>query len=265
VLFASQETPGQTRPPRDKRHRVIQGRCVMCYRENVLRTADCSAADIPRQLLSNRFDAIGARISAWRLLKGCLTPQERERMDVYWDICANPLDNAHGSYGWGDLRIASQPDIRSLADLEMEVAEWKPDVVFWDSAYLAAETTGRLKRKEAYDDLLVGFKEMLGGEGIPGTLSWHLKREVTEKAKDCGLGDTAYTDELGRLTDVVVATFRPAELQRAREAYLRTLKVRDGVRMPALLIHWDVKECIRFDEIRVGAEPGDDGEGKKAA
>jgi len=253
VLFASMETPAQGRLPRDQRHRVVGGTCVRCSLAGVARDSACMGATINRQRLSIRFDAVGAGVSAWRLLRGCLTPQEKERFAYYLNVANNP--QAHG-YGWGQLRIVAPPDVRSLSDLELEVMDFQPDIVYWDSAYLGADLKGAgRKRKDAYDDLLIGFGEMLDLYGIPGVISWHFKREVTKKATSADLGDTAYTDELGRLTDVVARLFRAPEMEDADEALLRTLKVRDGIRMPELRVRWDVKNQMCFSEIAV-AEDG---------
>lgn len=250
VLFCSMETPAQGRLSKDRRHRLVKGECIRCRLRNVSRDAECMAADVNRQRLSVRFDALGAGVSPWRFLNGTLTPQEKERMDHYWRCVQDPAGNG---YGWGDVRILAPPDIRTLADLELEVMDYRPDLVVWDSAYLGAET-GPRHRKDAYDDLLKGFGELCDLYAIPGLLTWHFSRDVDEKATSASLGNTAYTDELGRLTDVVVGLFRPPQLQDAREGLLRTLKVRDGVAMRELRIAWDLKEECRLSEIAEGGE-----------
>lgn len=265
VLLCSMETPAQDRLPRSERHRIVGGHCIRCRLAGVSGDDPCPAAEINRQRLSIRLDSLGAGVSAWRYLKGTLTPRERERMQVYLDVVKAP--EKHG-YGWGSLRVVSPPDVRSLAELELEVLSYAPDVVIWDSAYLGAETRAAKKRKDAYDDLLIGFKAMLDTQGIPGILTWHFNRDVTEKAVFAGLGETAYTDELGRLTDVVVGLFRTPDHMRAREAILRTLKVRDGLRLPELKMEWDVKDTITFREISAEEherkeEPKPKGRGRK--
>ena len=247
VLLVSMETPAQNKLPRDATHRVVQGQCLRCRLVGVEAGQACPAAQVNRQRLSIRLDALGAGVSAWRLLKGNLTPREKERFQAYLGVVADP---AAGGYGWGDLRVVAPPDVRNLADLELEVMSYQPDIVIWDSAYLGVDFSTSTKRKDAFDELLIGFKLMLEREGIAGVLTWHFKREVTEKATSAGLGDTAYTDELGRLMDVVVGLFRPPERVQAREAIYRTLKVRDGIRMPELLLSWAVKEKGLITEIR---------------
>ncbi len=246
VLLCCMETPAQDRLPRDERHRVVRDQCLRCRLQNVSNADPCPAAKVNRQRLSIRLDALGAGVSAWRLLHGTCTPREKERYRAYLDVVKDP---EVAGYRWGSLRVVAPPDVRSLAELELEVMSYAPDIVFWDSAYIGADTKSARKRKEAYDDLLIGFKDMLDTAGIPGVLSWHFHREVSEKATSAGLGNTAYTDELGRLTDVVVGLFRPPDLQRSREAILRTLKVRDGLRMPELRVQWDVKDRVTFKEV----------------
>lgn len=246
VLFCSMETPAQGRLPKNQRHRVVRGTCVRCFMRGVSGQEPCPAAKVNRQRLSIRFDALGAQLSAWRMLQATLTPREKERYQHYLRVCADP--QAHG-YDWGSIRIVAPPDVRSLVELEVEILSYQPDIVLWDSAYLAAQTQGRQSRKDAYDDLIDGFADLLKRESLAGMMSWHFKREVTEKATSAGLGDTSYTDELGRLVDVVVGLFRPPEMQEAHEAILRTLKVRDGVRMPELRTKWMLKSKIDFTEI----------------
>ena len=254
VMFCSMETPAQGRLPKDLRHRLVRGECIRCRLKGVNKDAECMASQINRQRLSIRFDALGAGISPWRFMSGCMTPQERERMGIYWKCVADPA--SHG-YGWGDLRIVAPPDVRTLVDLELEVMDYRPDLVVWDSAYLGALHTsgGSHKRKDAYDDLLMGFHDLCDLYAIPGLLTWHFSRDVDEKATGASLADTAYTDELGRLTDVVLGLFRPPNLQDAREALMRTLKVRDGVAMRELRIEWDIKEGCKLAQIAEGTPP----------
>jgi len=246
VLFCSMETPAQGRLPKNQCHRVVRGTCVRCYLHGVAPKEPCPAAAVNRQRLSVRFDALGSRLSAWRMLQATLTPREKERYQQYLQVCANP---AAFGYDWGAIRIVAPPDVRTLVELEMEILSFQPDIVLWDSAYIASKPKGRQNRKDACDELIGGFSELLGRESISGLMSWHFNRDVTEKSVSAGLGDTAYTDELGRLVDVLVGLFRPPEMQEANEAFLRTLKVRDGVRMPELRTHWHLKGKIDFTEI----------------
>lgn len=256
VLFCSMETPAQGRLPKNQRHRVVRGTCVRCFLQGVTAQDPCPAAQINRQRLSIRFDSIGSQLSAWRMLQGNLTPREKERYQQYLRVVQNP--QAAG-YDWGALRIVAPPDVRSLVELEVEILSFQPDIVLWDSAYLAAKAKGKQSRKDACDEMIGSFSDLLMRESISGAMSWHLKREVTEKATHAGLGDTSYTDELGRLVEVALGLFRPPEMQEAHEAILRTLKVRDGVRMPELRTKWMLKQRIDFTEIEATDTEADKG------
>ncbi len=242
VLFASMETPPQGAQPRDKRHRVVRGGCIRCFTQGASPQEECPAP--PRQQLSVRFDAVGARLSAWRLLKGCLTPPEEQRLHQYYEVLKNQR-----AYGWGNLRIVSAPAISSVGDLETEIMGMGPDVVFWDSAYLAAAKGRGGKRTDRAGELVEDIKHMLERAGLPGVISWHFNREVDEKATNASQNNAALTDDLGRIWDVLMGMFRPPEVKDAGEAIFRSLKVRDGIEMPELKTVFRVKEEINFAEI----------------
>lgn len=243
VLFVSMESPPSARKPKDRRHKVIGRMCLRCYQAGVNPSAECPAADIPRQRLSIRFDALGSRLSAWRLYKGWLTPQEEERLARYYRACATKNDGK-----WGDLKIVATPYIQTLGDLEMEILQFEPDVVFWDSAYLAAQPQ-RNRGENRWGALCHSFKLMLERVGIPGVVSWHFNREVGEKATDASMGSGALTDELPRVFDTILGMFRPPEVEEVGECIWRGLKTRDGVRMGTLRTHFEIKQHIDFSEI----------------
>lgn len=241
VLFVSQETPPQSALPKNPNHRVLSGTCIRCYTADVPADQPCPAAKVPRQRLTVRMDALAANVSMWRLLKGRLTPQEEERFFAYLEACRDPE-----AQGWGQIRLVSTPAVRTVMDLEMEIIEYQPDVVLWDSAYLAAVGP---RKNDAAGNLVIDFKLMLERCGVPGIVSWHFNRDVDEKATEASQNSAALTDELGRVFDVLVGMFRPPEAVDAGEAIWRTLKVRDGIPMRELRTHFRVKEEINFAEI----------------
>jgi hypothetical protein len=226
---------------------MIGSMCFRCYQLNPEGDV-CPAADIPRQRLSVRFDALGSRLSAWRLYKGWLTPFEEERLARYYAVC-----ETRNNGKWGDLRVCSSPYIKNIGDLEMEILSYKPDVVFWDSAYLAAQPV-RGHGENRWAALVTSFKLMLDRVGIPGVVSWHFNRDVDEKATSASMNSGALTDELGRVFDTLIGLFRPPEMEEAGEAGWCGLKTRDGVRMGALKTHFELRDCIDFSEISSGGE-----------
>jgi hypothetical protein len=173
-----------------------------------------------------------------------LTPQEEERFFTYLEACREPE-----AQGWGQIRLVSTPVIRTVTDLEMEVIEYQPDVVLWDSAYLAAVGA---RKNDAAGNLIIDTKLMLERCGVPGIVTWHFNRDVDEKATEASQNSAALTDELSRVFDVLVGMFRPPEAIDAGEAIWRTLKVRDGVAMRELRTMFKVKETIDFREIGTG-------------
>jgi len=252
-LFVSGETAPQAAKPRRRGHRVVRGFCIRCYRPGVSERDECPAADIRRQRLSLRFDAVGARVSAFRLLQGALQPQEFAQLQRYYEICRNP---AAAGYGWGRLKMVSVPAINSVSDLEMVAEECEPDAIWFDSAYVLA-TRYKKKRNEAASELIFDIKNMAERLGVPITISWHFNRDVNgDKDTTATQNSLALTDEISRLFDVIIGLFRPTETEDAGEAIWQTLKVRDGIRMPELRTQFRMKDSIRFDEIGVG-EPGE--------
>jgi hypothetical protein len=253
-LFVSGETAPQASKRRRRGHRVVRGVCINCYSPNVSEQEECPAADIRRQRLSLRFDAVGARVSAFRLLQGALQPQEFAQLKRYYDVCRDP---AAAGYGWGRLKIISVPAISSVVDLEMAAEEFEPDAIWFDSAYVLANRYKGNKRNEAASRLIFDLKDTADRLGVPMTISWHFNRDVNgDKDTTATQNSLALTDEISRLFDVIIGLFRPSEVEDAGEAIWQTLKVRDGIRMPELRTHFRMKQEIRFDEIGVG-EPGE--------
>ena len=148
VLFISMETPPHAPKYRSSKHRVIRETCTRCYATNVDPEEDCPATTVRRQQLTERFDAAGAGISAWRMLKKILRPDEMGRLKAYYEALKAPQN-----YGWGRLKIVSAPHIRTVADVDAEMQTFQPDIVLWDSAYVAAQQTERRKLETAASHL----------------------------------------------------------------------------------------------------------------
>jgi hypothetical protein len=248
VLFISMETPPQGALPKDHRHRVVGQRCIRCFEAGVSPEATCPMASLPNQRLSVRFDAVAGRLPGWRLLTGQLTPLEEDKLIRYFRVAENPA-----AAGWGDMRIVAAPAVSTLEDVEAECAEYRPDIVLWDSAYLAVEGKGR-DVKDPYGDLLKGYKRLLERMAIPGVASWHFNRDVDENAEYASMNDAALTDEVARVGDGLIGAFRPPHLERANEAVLRTLKVRDGIALRGLRIRFSVRDAMDFTELGEGQE-----------
>lgn len=255
VLFASMETPPRSAKPRTERAKQRMG----------------NAAEVARQRLTVRFDAIGARVSAWRFLNGALNPYELERYQTYLHNCQNPAQAPRlgGGFGWGELRLVSSPLVRTVGQLEQMTMEFEPDIVLWDSAYLAIGRAhggrGRAKRSDQAGFFLEDVKHFLERAGVPGIITWHFNRDVSEVDTKASMNDIALTDDMPRLFDVIVALFRTPEMHDSGDALWRTLKVRDGVNLPELRTRFEVKRDIQFSEVSFSRTVTDEKkEGKKA-
>lgn len=249
VLFASMETPPQSAKPRNTNHRVIRGTCIRCFAVGARETDVCAAAITPRQRLSIRFDAIGARLCAWRLLKGALSPNDEQRLAAYYAAVAAPQ-----RVGWGDLRIVAAPLVKTVTDLTMEVAQYDPDVVLWDSAAMAgarggSSGRGDRDRKSQTEELVHDFKDMLEQFSIPGIVSWHFNRDVDDDATSAQPNDIAHSDEMVKTFDVVCGFFRTREMKAAGEGLFKPMKVRDGLVAHEVKTMFRVKDEINFREI----------------
>jgi hypothetical protein len=225
VLFCSMETPPRNAIPRSARVRERLG----------------PWADVARQRLSLRFDA-------WRLLNGKLNPQELYQYQQYLAMC-----KAEAQHKWGTLRIVSAPRIRTISQLEQEAIEFQPDIIVWDSAYIAIDRAGKSnKRTDQAGYFLEDCKEMFSRVGVPGFITWHFNREVKEDDTAASLNDIALTDDMPRLFDVILFLFRTPEMVDAGEALWRTGKIRDGVNVPELRTRFEVRRMIDFSEIGFG-------------
>lgn len=231
VLFASMETPPRGGVAKSKRARERLG----------------PYADVARQRLTIRFDAIAARVSAWRLLNGKLNPNELVQFRNYLGMCRDPAAS-----GWGKLRIVSSPRVRTLSQLEQEANEFEPDLIIWDSAYLAINRGKQRKRTDAAGYFLEDCKHTFERLGIPGLLTWHFNREVNENDTHASTNDIALTDDMPRLFDAIMFLFRTPEMVDAGEAIWRSGKVRDGVNIQELRTRFEIKNEIRFEEISYG-------------
>jgi len=233
VLFCSMETPPRSGKPKSKRARERLGKW----------------ADVARQRLTVRFDAIAARVSAWRLLNGNLNPQELMQYQQYLAMCRAPE-----AAGWGALRIVSSPRVRTIGQLEQEANAFEPDLIIWDSAYIAIGRDGgrRQKRSDSAGFFLEDCKHTFERLGVPGLLTWHFNRECGENDIHASMNDIALTDDMPRLFDVIMFLFRPPEMVEAGEALWRSGKVRDGIGIPELRTRFEIKRTIAFDEISFG-------------
>lgn len=241
VLFVSMETPPEGALPREPNHRIVAGKCIQCFMQAPDPASACEAATVPRQMLSIRFDAVNARVSYNRLLRGELSEQEEERFLAY---CKSLSQS--GSPNGGQVRVVAAPAINSVMDLDMEMTSYRPDIVIWDSAYLAIRGHDK---KESAASFVLDMKRLFNKTGTPALVTWHFNREVDEDAEDASYNDAMYTDEVGRVANVLLGLFRPERFERANEALWRVLKTRDGSRLNGVKTKFSVKDEIDFSDL----------------
>jgi len=148
----------------------------------------------------------------------------------------------------------SSPRVRTIGQLEQEANAFEPDLIIWDSAYIAIGRDGgrRQKRSDSAGFFLEDCKHTFERLGVPGLLTWHFNRECGENDIHASMNDIALTDDMPRLFDVIMFLFRPPEMVEAGEALWRSGKVRDGIGIPELRTRFEIKRTIAFDEISFG-------------
>jgi len=186
-----------------------------------------------------RMDAIGARISSDRFRRGVLSAEEEERLKVWYKRCLKD-----GSMG--EFFAYGPADVESIVDLELKILEDKPDLVIWDSYYLASETpdwkdmaqlTRDCKRLAERHDI-----------DIPIILVTQLRRTVKKGDKKADTADLAFTQAIVNDADIILSLFRTSDMENLSEMLVRSIKIRDGVKLKELLLRWDL-DTMNFEEI----------------
>lgn len=186
-----------------------------------------------------RADAIGARISSDRFRRGVLTHEEEARLRTWYKRCLK--DDSMGEF------FAYGPaDVESIVDLELKILEDKPDLVIWDSYYLASETPDWKDMAQLTRDCK-RLAERVDID-IPIILVTQLRRTVKKGDKRADTADLAFTQAIVNDADIILSLFRTTDMENLNEMLVRSIKIRDGIKLKELLLRWDL-DLMDFTEI----------------
>ncbi len=185
----------------------------------------CFSQEMKPKRLSMRLDALGARVSPDRFRRGCLTPEEEEKVRAYYtDLPNRPK-----------LHLFGPKDIKCLADFEATLAALRPSIsyILWDSPYMICRANEWADRT----DFVKGLKELLEDYDIPLFATWQLNRK----------GEPSFTDAIRTDADHnFVGT--DEGLEEMQQIRVFSLKTRDGLKLENLLLRWEIAEG-NFEEI----------------
>jgi len=198
-----------------------------------------SSMEMKPKKVGIRMDAIGSRISSDRFRRGVLTAEEEARLKVWYKRCLN-------DESMGEFFAYGSSDVETVVDLELKVLEDKPDIVVWDSFYLASESpdwkdmaqlTRDCKRLAERPDI-----------DVPIILITQLRRTVKKTDRKADTADLAFTQSIVNDADVILSLFRTSDMENLNEMLIRSIKIRDGVKLKELLIQWNL-DTMDFSEI----------------
>ena len=196
---------------------------MLCQVVHSAMAAGCDGACFSQEMkparLALRLDALGAGISPDRHRRGCLTPEEEEKMrDYLRSLPKRPK-----------LHMFGPKDIRTLADFEATLAAIRPNIeyIVWDSPYLVC----RADKWEVKTEFVYGLKTLAEDYDIPMFVTWQLNRK----------GEPALTDAIRTDAD---HNFQADDegLREMRQIRVYSTKTRDGLKLENMLLQWDTTE-----------------------
>jgi len=145
-----------------------------------------------------------------------------------------------------------------VQDLVLLARQLKPSAVYVDGAYMMRHPDPRLSRFRRVDEVCEQLKRDLAeGCDLPVIASWQFNREADRKmhrarpgsdaTASVGLDDIAHSDEIGKLSSVVLALFQEDTPETIEEKTVAIRKGREG-EQGRFRIRWNFKR-MRFDEI----------------
>ncbi len=190
--------------------------------------------------ISVRADALAAGISSDRFRRGVLTAKEEAQLKKWYKRCLSQEKTL------GELIMYGSNDIRTVLDLEIKILEDRPDLVIWDSFYLSAETMDWKDIAQVVRDckLLAEREDIF----IPIALITQLRRSVRKADKRAETGDVAFTQAISNDADIILSLFRTLDMENLLEMLMRSVKIRDGIKLRELLIRWDL-DNMDFHEL----------------
>jgi replicative DNA helicase len=171
--------------------------------------------------LSQRIDAVGAGVSPDRLRRGCLSPEEEQRMRDYYTRLKERD---------ADIFMYGPSDISSFEAFEALLLTMRPRVglVIWDSPYLVI----RGEKWENRASFCHSLKQVLVQQNIPLFATWQLNRK----------GEPALTDAI--MTDMDHNFVADDEgIRQLKQMNIFSLKTRSGLLLERMILKWNVINC----------------------
>ena len=135
-------------------------------------------------------------------------------------------DNIAGS---GRYRIFSGGMKSKVSDVDLLVAEYRPDILYIDGVYLmhpeAKRAMSKLERiPEVFDEL----KRMTLAQNIPVVVTTQFSRQAGKKGKEGSLENIAYTDAISTHSSLVISVRDADAPYQGKRRILSFLKGREG-------------------------------------
>lgn len=197
-----------------------------------------------------RTDAIAAKVSALRYLRGELEEEERTRMQAHLVKVHRRLYPERGEY-----HFRSRAAVPDLFHLNIALQEVQPDIAFVDAAYML----GGSRKWDVQASLADGLKEVADARDIP---IWAIV-QANRNRKGYQVGDTDQGDVGGTAAweqnaDGQIALSQSKEMEQNSELLAEGLKIRMGLPLGDHAHRWDLHE-MDFREIPLASVSDYDG------
>lgn len=178
--------------------------------------------EMPAIQVQQRMTALYSHIPASGLKTGFLTTAEEAKMKS--DLL--DLGNADQPFWLVDGQMSV-----TIEDLLMIARMLKPDAIYVDGAYMLEHPDPRLNKWAKVGEV-AGFlkKQLAMGLKVPVFASWQLNRESTKlkKGQLPGVENIGDSDEIGRLSSVVLGLFEDKTPESIHTRLVHVLKGREG-------------------------------------
>lgn len=151
-----------------------------------------------------------------------------------------------------DGRIAS-----TIEDVYLLCRQLRPDVVYYDAAYLMKHNNKRLDKWARIGASAYNLKDLANSCDIPVVGSYQFRKDVVKKSKDgkpkkvnpedFTMEDIYGSDEISHVSSVILGMLQPESIKTVKEREVSVLKGRSG-ETGSFKIKWDF-QFMNFDEI----------------
>lgn len=195
--------------------------------------------------LKMRTDAIGARVSAYRLRSGQLTPKEEKRYQRFLKSVRTGKPFKPNKIPRGRYHFYGKQAIRTPLQLSIAIQQTRPAVVVSDSAYLM----GKTRKWEDQAALQSDLKDIAGTHELPLIQTWQFNRGVKGDQKG-GADQTEVggTDAVVQDGDCIFSIFQTEEDAEDNILNIEDIAIRDGIGLGRRTIQMDL-EKMQFAEV----------------